>query len=64
MNQPWLTALDVSTGQVWQADRAGRLQAAPRRSVGHRGRTSRSSKLATRLMVIRRSAPLRARAGC
>jgi len=25
----WLTALDVGTGQVWQADRAGRLRAGP-----------------------------------
>jgi serine/threonine protein phosphatase 1 len=25
----WLTALDVGTGQVWQADRAGRLRTAP-----------------------------------
>ncbi len=28
----WLTALDTSTGQLWQADRGGRLRTKPSRA--------------------------------
>jgi serine/threonine protein phosphatase 1 len=31
----WLTALDTATGQVWQADRAGRLRFARHHKGGN-----------------------------